>query len=175
MKWGLLARAIGAKLSSAAWSASNWAKLALMIALCCAACASARAQGGPQQCGDFLRLRNDAQQKAEAVREAAKHKADRKVVCGLVQRFYASEGNVVKFLESNKSWCNIPEDAIKGAKTAHEQTAKFRDMACNEAAAPKPHVPTLSDAIGQPSVDTGTNTKTGEGTFDSLSGNPLAK
>jgi hypothetical protein len=36
-------------------------------------------------------------------------------------------------------------------------------------------VPTLSDAIGTPSVDTAGNTKTGRGTLDTLNGNPLAK
>jgi hypothetical protein len=141
-----------------------------------AASGTASAQpAGPTQCGDFVKLRNVAQEKANAVRDAAQHKAERKVVCALVQRFYTAEAAVVKFLEGNKTWCGIPEEAIKSAKAGHERTAKFRDAACNEAAAPKPHVPTLSDAIAQPSVDTGTNTKTGHGTLDSLSGNPLAK
>lgn len=148
---------------------------ALVPLVMIAASGTASAQAGPPQCGDFVKLRNAAQEKAAAVRDAAQHKAERKVVCGLVQRFYTAEAAVVKFLEDNKTWCGIPAEAIKNAKAGHEQTGKFRDAACNEAAAPKPHVPTLSDAIAQPSVDTGANTKTGHGTLDSLSGNPLAK
>ena len=170
MKWGLAARASCAKLP---WA--NCAKLALVIGLSAATSATAIPQSMPQQCGDFMRLRDDAKVKADAVRAAAKSKAERKVVCGLVQRFYSAEGAVLAFLEKNRTWCNIPAEAIKNAKTGHEQTAKFREMACSEAAAPKPHVPTLSEAIAQPSVDTGANTKTGQGTLDSLSGNPLAK
>ncbi len=129
----------------------------------------------PAQCNAFIPLRNDAQQKALAVRTATEHKAERKEICILVTRFTAAEAAVVKFLEDNKTWCGIPEEAIKAAKTGHERTLKFRTMACSEAPAAKPKAPTLSDAIGTPSVDSAANTKTGRGTLDSLTGNPLAK
>ena len=51
---------------------------------------------------------------------------------------------------------------------------EFRTAACTEAPQAKPRPPSLSDAIGGPSVDR-ENTKTGRGTLNSLSGNPLAK
>ena len=51
---------------------------------------------------------------------------------------------------------------------------KFRTMACSEEG-PRPKAPSLSDAIKSPSVDTAKNTKTGRGTFDTLTGNPLAR
>ena len=129
---------------------------------------------GPPQCNEFLTLRAEAQQKGEKIRKAGERKADRKEICALVTSFYASEAAMVKFLETNKTWCGIPDDAIKQAKMGHEKTAKFRTAACSDApAGPKP--PTLSDAISTPSVDTGGNTRTGRGTFDTLNGNPLAK
>jgi len=93
----------------------------------------------------------------------------------LMQRFYAAEGAVVKFLIDNQTWCGIPQEAIKTAKENHEHTDKMRTAACTEAPTVKPKAPSLSDAINTPSVDTGKNTKTGQGTFDSLGGNPLAK
>ena len=133
------------------------------------------AQRPPVQCNAFGGLKDDAEKKALAVRTALEHKAERKDICSLVQRFAAAEETVVKFLEQNKSWCNIPEQAIAGAKTNHEHTLKFRTAACTEPPAAKPRTPTLSDAIGTPSVDTGNNTKTGRGTLDTLNGNPLAK
>jgi hypothetical protein len=133
------------------------------------------AQPAPVQCDSFVQIRNDAQQKALAIRTAVQNKADRKDICALVQRYYAAESVVVKFLEDNKTWCGIPEQAIKGAKDNHEHTLKFRTAACTEAPAAKPRAPSLSDAIGTPSVDTGANTKTGRGTLDSLNGNPLAR
>jgi hypothetical protein len=133
------------------------------------------AQPAPPQCSAFGPLRTDAQDKAMAVRTAIQKKSERKEICTLVQRFYAAEGSVVKFLEENKTWCGIPEEAITTAKDNHEKTLKFRTAACTEAPAAKPRPPSLSDAIGTPSVDTGNNTKTGRGTLDSLNGNPLAK
>lgn len=149
--------------------------IALIAGLGAAASGSAWAQSAPPQCNAFPQLRNDAQEKAMAVRNAIQHKAERKEVCTLVQRFYAAEATVVKFLEENKSWCGIPEQAISTAKQNHERTLKFRTAACSDAPEAKPRPPSLSDAIGSPAVDSGDNTKTGRGTLDSLNGNPLAK
>lgn len=129
----------------------------------------------PVQCNAFTQIRAEAQKKAAAVREAVQKHVDRKEICALVQRFYASEAVIVKFLEENKTWCGIPDQAITQAKAGHENTLKFRTAACSEAPAAKPRPPSLSDAINMPSVDTGANTKTGRGTLDSLNGNPLAK
>ncbi len=136
---------------------------------------SALAQSSPVQCAAFGGLRDDAEKKALAVRAAIEHKAERKDICTLVQRFFSAEETVVKFLEQNKSWCGVPEQAITTAKSNHERTLKFRTAACTEAPAAKPRPPSLSDAISTPSIDTGNNTRTGRGTLDSLNGNPLAK
>jgi len=150
--------------------------LALAVTAVVCGCRAALAQA-PQtaQCNDFVRLRTDAQQKAMAIRTAGEHKADRKEMCTLITRFADAEAGVVKFLEANKTWCGIPDEAIKAAKANHERTLKFRTAACTEAPTAHPRQPTLSDFIGTQSVDTGANTRTGHGTLDSLSGNPLAK
>lgn len=129
----------------------------------------------PMQCNDFLKLRAEAEQKGIAVRKAGERKADRKEICTLVSGFYTAEAAIVKFLETNKTWCGIPDEAIKQAKASHERTGKFRTAACSEEPAAQRKQPTLSDAIGTPSVDSAKNTKTGRGTLDSLNGNPLAK
>ena len=147
---------------------------ALAIVAVGAAAGTASAQS-PAQCNAFVQLRDEAQKKALAVRTAVEHKVERKEICALVQRYYAAESVVVKFLEENKTWCGIPDEAIKAAKGNHEHTEKFRTAACQEGPAAKPKAPSLSDAIGTPSVDTGANTRTGRGTLDSLNGNPLAR
>jgi hypothetical protein len=140
-----------------------------------AATGTASAQSTPVQCNAFMPLRDDAQKKALAVRVAVEHKVERKEICDLITRYYSAESLVVKFLEENKTWCGIPPEAIQAAKGNHEHTGKFRTAACAEAPAAKPKMPTLSDAITTPSVDTGANTKTGRGTLDTLNGNPLAR
>jgi hypothetical protein len=151
--------------------------MALAVIAVAAESSAALAQTSPMppQCATFGQIRTDAQQKATAVRTAIAKKVERKEICALMQRFYSAEGAVVKFLEENKTWCGIPEQVIQSAKVNHEQTLKFRTVACTEAPEAKPRAPSLSDAIGTPSVDTGSNTKTGRGTLDSLNGNPLAR
>jgi hypothetical protein len=151
--------------------------LVLAFVIVAAAAPAALAQGAPQ-CGDFVKLRTDAEQKAGLIRAAAQRKAERKEMCTLFQRFAAAESTMIKFLVDNKTWCGVPDQAIKSAKANHEKTLKIRTAACSGGPvgeAPRPKAPTLSDALGTPSVDTPENTKTGRGTFDTLTGSPLAK
>lgn len=150
--------------------------VALYSALAIAAsAATAHAQiGPPAQCMKFQALNQEAQAKANAVQTAMKSKADRKEICRLMTVFVASETKVVKFLVDNETWCGIPAQAVANAKASHEKTLKFREAACTEA--PGPKAPTLSDAIKTAPVDSANNTKAGRfGTFDTLTGNPLAK
>ena len=156
--------------------------LAAIVALGLAAAATgamsltALAQGGampgPAVCNDFPKLKDEAQKRGEAIQAASKTH-DRKVMCVAVTRFVAAETVVVKFLEDNKTWCGVPDQAIAASKASHEKTVKFRDQVCAEA--PQPKAPTLSDALGSAPLATGKNTRTGQGTLDTLTGNPLAK
>ena len=150
----------------------------LALALCTLANSGVRAQfpapPGGAQCNDFPKLAAEAQKRSALVGAAMKAKADRKELCTLMTNFVAAETNVVKFLESNKVWCGVPEDALKVSKANHEKSIKFRTAACSEEG-PRPKAPSLSDAIKTPSMDTAKNTKTGRGTFDTLTGNPLAR
>jgi hypothetical protein len=150
----------------------------LALVLCTLANRGVRAQflapPGGAQCNDFARLASEAQKRSALVSAAMKAKAERKELCTLMTNFVAAETNVVKFLETNKVWCGVPEEALKVSKANHEKSIKFRTAACSEEG-PRPKAPSLSDAIKTPSVDTAKNTKTGRGTFDTLTGNPLAR
>jgi hypothetical protein len=128
---------------------------------------------GPQ-CNDFVKLREDAQKKASLVQAASLHKEDRKTMCEAMIHFSAAEGLALKFMQDNMAWCGIPQQAIDNAKVNHAKTVQFQTAVCAEGPT-KPKAPTLSDAINTPTVDTGKNTRTGQGTFDTLTGNPLAK
>ena len=132
--------------------------------------------GGPPPsaiCANFPKLRDEAKAKADAISAIGKRHGDRQQMCAAVQIFTAAEDKVVKFLEDNKKGCGVPDQAVVQAKAMHANTVKFRDTVCSDG--PKAKVPTLSDAIGAPPAETGTNTKTGRGTLDTLTGNPLAK
>lgn len=176
MKQGLL-RSVGI-------GAAVVGPMALALAVSTAAVSSASAQqfpaampaAGPpaaSPCAQFGPLNVTAREKGQAIGAAQKRHADRKEMCTLVSTFAVAEGAVIKFLETNQTWCGVPPEAIKVAKANHEKTLKFKELAC--APAPTPKIPTLSEAIGTPKLDTGKNTKTGHGTFDTLTGNPLAQ
>ncbi len=129
--------------------------------------------GGPQAiCANFMKLKEEADVKGHAIQDVSK-KHDRKLMCGAVTRFVEIETKVVKFLVDNKTTCGVPDQAVANAKASHEKTIQFREQVCAEQ--PQPKAPTLSDAIGTPTLDTRKNTKTGKGTLDTLTGNPLAQ
>jgi hypothetical protein len=128
--------------------------------------------GAQAICASFPKIKDEAEVRGQAIQAASKTH-DRKVMCGAVTRFVESEAKVVKFLADNQTACGVPPQAVANAKAGHEKTVEFRDKVC--AAEPPPKAPTLSDALGTPMLDTAKNTKTGRGTLDSLTGNPLAK
>ena len=133
--------------------------------------------GGPPQgaaaiCAGFVKIKDEAEVRGRGIQEASKTH-DRKTMCGAVTRFVDQESKVVKFLVDNQTACGVPAEAVANAKASHQKTVEFRDKVCAEAPAPKP--PSLSDALGTPTLDTAKNTKTGRGTLDSLTGNPLAR
>jgi hypothetical protein len=136
---------------------------------------SARAQGASPQCSDFQGLTAEAQKRASAVQTAMKNKVDRQEICKLMKTFVSAEASVIKFLEANKTWCGVPDQAIASSKTNHERSLKFETAACSTEGPQQQKPPTLSDAMKMPSVDSATNTKTGRGTFDTLTGNPLSR
>jgi hypothetical protein len=158
------------------WSVTIALALALAAGVGAGSMHTASAQMGasPSPCDGFVPLRNDAQKKGLAIGVAEKRHANPKELCTLVSRFSVAEEAAVTFLEKNKTWCGVPDQAVADARANHQKTLKFRQIVCT--AAPEPHVPTLSDALGTPELDTAKNTKTGKGgTFDTLTGNPLAR
>jgi len=132
---------------------------------------------GQAQCAEFPKISAEAKKRADAVQAAMKAKADRKDICVLMTNFVAAEANVVKFLIQNRTWCGVPDQVITASKAGHEKSLQFRTAACSENA-PRPRTPSLSDAIKTPALDSATNTSTSTkrgGTFDTLTGNPLAR
>ena len=130
-------------------------------------------QQAPPCAAEFGKLRDEASKKAELIREASKRKAQPAEACKLFTVFSAAEEKMLKYAEANSVWCGIPPQIIAQIKQSHGKTAEFRNRICQAAAAPpRPHGPTLSDALTAPVTDAG-NIKTGRGTFDTLTGTPL--
>jgi hypothetical protein len=122
-------------------------------------------------------LRNDAQTKGMAIKAAVDKKAERSEICKIFRTFVAAEAKVVKFVQTNGSRCSIPADAVKTMKNNHSKSVSMSNRVCNAAApAAAPRPPSLSDALGTSRIPDSSNIKTGKGgTFDTLSGSPLAR
>jgi hypothetical protein len=134
--------------------------------------------GPPAVCNTFHSLSEEAQKRGKAVSVAVNAKTDRKQICALMNTFIVAEGAVVKFLVDNATWCGVPPEAITASKAGHEKSLKFRTVVCSEDGGAQRRPPMLSDAIKSSPLDTSKNTKAGTGsagTFDTLTGNPLAR
>lgn len=136
--------------------------------------------GGQQECLEkFAPLRSATEKAANAIKAATERgKPPAQEACRLLSNFYAAEAKMLKYMETNSFMCGIPPQAITQVKANHAQLAKVRKGACDAAkggggGAPPP--PSLSDALGTTRVPDASTTRTGGGTFDTLTGNPLAR
>jgi|RhiMethySRZTD1v2_1073278.scaffolds.fasta_scaffold859773_2 hypothetical protein len=134
-------------------------------------------QPSPQQeppcVQEFIRLREDAEKKASAVKAANDRKAPPKEACQLFGALVTAQSKMLKFANENSTWCGIPPQIVEQLKVAEAKVSEIRTKVCQAAAAPpRPQTPSLSDALTSPIPDSN-NIKTGRGTFDTLTGNPL--
>jgi hypothetical protein len=132
-------------------------------------------QQQPSPClTEFIRLRDEAQKKATAIRAASDRHANPKEACGLFNAFTGAEAKMLKYANDNKVWCGIPPQVIEQISAGHNKSMEIRTKVCNAAASASvaPRAPNLSDVLGAPVPDQN-NIKTGRGTFDTLTGTPL--
>jgi hypothetical protein len=132
---------------------------------------------------EFTPLRDAAEKKGLLIKAAVERKAQRQEVCKLFKVYAAAEGKVMKFITDNREACQVPPQAVSTMQANHDRTVKTRDQICaagpgapGVAGAPvPPPQPRLSDELGVRSVISPEMTKPGKGTFDTLTGNPLAR
>jgi hypothetical protein len=132
-------------------------------------------QAMPACVKDFMPLRSEAEKRAEVLKAGIEKKADRAKLCGLFRNFSEAEEKVVKYAVANQKNCNIPTNAVDSMKKNHAKTAQVRDKVCAPEPVAKPAGPNLGEAIGTTSLPTPDSTRTGGGTFDTLTGNPLSR
>jgi hypothetical protein len=136
-------------------------------------------QQSVQRCAEgFLPLRKDAETRAAAIKAASERKAQRDELCEVFKAYATAEAKVVKFVQENQQTCGIPAEAAKAMKSNHGKTLNVRNQVCNAARAggPTPRAPSLSDALGTSRLPDASTATTSKGTtFDTLTGNPLAR
>ena len=126
----------------------------------------------------FNPLRLEVDKRFDAAKAALAKHAGPAELCGLLTRFTEAENKMVKYVQENGARCNFPPNALPSMLASQVKSGGYKKAACEAAAAPprpaRPAEPTLSDAFSPPAVNKN-NTRTGGGTLDSLSGNPLAR
>jgi hypothetical protein len=129
--------------------------------------------GNPPPCvAEFMKLRENVEKTGLAAKAAHEKNATREQMCKIIETFTAAEEKMVKYADVNATNCGIPADALKQMKGNHAHTVQIRKQVCSAGPAAAPAAPTLSEALGTNTSPTPT-TKTGKGTFDTLTGNPL--
>jgi len=141
-------------------------------------------QAPPQQqlppCfADFKPLRDEAEKRGLTLKNAIQKKVSREEACTLIKAYAAAEAKVVKFIQTNASWCGIPAEAANSMKANHTRTLQSEKQVCSGggvAGGPaKPTGPGLSDALGTTRGGALDPLAPNSGTLDTLTGNVLAK
>ncbi|MFG1463556.1 hypothetical protein V5F77_11715 [Xanthobacter sp. DSM 24535] len=153
---------------------------AVSLALLIAGAAAARADCQT----DFTALRQEMEEKGQALQAAGKRKATPQELCGLFRTYTAIEGKLAKYLADNKDWCQIPDQAVSSAKASNVKTVALRDKICAAAASgaaggegggKPPPQGSISSALGVTTGYVPGQSSKGGGIFDTLNGSALGK
>jgi hypothetical protein len=128
-----------------------------------------------QICSSFVPMREEVEKILASLKSANERKAPREEFCQLFSRLSATTAKISKFLEQNKSLCNIPDQAIQSSRNDHSKSLLFRKQACSAAPPAAAQAPSLSDVLGAPIVTESSSNKPDMGTFNTLTGNPLTR
>ncbi len=145
--------------------------------------------GAPQQAGPpggedcmkgFMPLRQDAEKRGAAIKNASERHAPPEEACKLISAFSQSEIKMIKYIEANSQKCGIPPSVSQQMKSGHKNTEGMRAKVCNVASQQQqrgPVAPRLSDVLGSSAALPEANTakKSGGSTFDTLNGNVLTR
>lgn len=129
---------------------------------------------------EFVKLRKEVEKRGQIIQAAGqrKQKPSPKEACGLFNAFTGAELKMIKYATTNAAKCGIPAQIIDNMKQSHAKSDEVRTRVCQVAAqgpgAGPAKPPSLSDALSAPVPDSA-NIKTGRGTYDTLTGNPLGK
>lgn len=128
-------------------------------------------------CAAFLPIKEDAEKTVVALNAAQKRNAPREEYCQLFTRLANATGRMLKFLEQNKTQCNVPNQAVQDIRAEHNKSLAVRKNACGKGPgnASANATPSLSDVLGSPVLPDSSTTKPDMGTFNTLTGNPLIR
>ena len=136
--------------------------------------------GGDDCMKGFLPLRQEAEKRGTAIKNASERHAPPDEACKLITAFSQSEVKMIKYIEANTQKCGIPSSVGDQMKTGHKNTEGMRQKVCSVAGQQQqraPAAPRLSDVLGSSAAlpEATAAKKSGGTTFDTLNGNVLAR
>ena len=89
--------------------------------------------------------------KLNVLAKASKGKLDPIASCAPLQGLVKAEAALLKYLEGNSTWCNIPDETVAGLKAGTAKSVTFATQACAFAAqAKKAQQQQASGAVAAP-------------------------
>jgi hypothetical protein len=89
---------------------------------------------GCQELGTHLTERKSLVESIQKLGGGKGKPIDAKAACAAFGKLVANGNTTLKWAESNKDWCQIPDQFVEGIKTDHEKVSKIRGQACTAAA-----------------------------------------
>lgn len=137
--------------------------------------------GGDECMKSFMPLRQEAEKRGTAIKQASERHAPPDEACKLITAFSQSEVKMIKYVEMNAQKCGIPPNVGAQMQTGHKNTEGMRQKVCGVASQQQqrgPAAPRLSDILGSSAAMPEANAaakKSGGSTFDTLNGNVLTR
>lgn len=72
--------------------------------------------------------------KLNVIAKASKGKLDPVASCPVLKGLVTAEASLMKYLEANKNWCNVPDETLANLKAADVKSQGFAAQACKVAA-----------------------------------------
>jgi hypothetical protein len=143
-------------------------------------------QGGPSDdcMKNFLPLRQEAEKRGHLLKEAGAKKVTAEEACKLINNFIVAEVKMMKYVDANAARCGIPPQISEQLKKGHIGSEGMQKRICgaaeqmkNAAATAGAAGPSLSEVLGSAATlpEAAVAKKSGGTTFDTLSGNALAR
>lgn len=128
-------------------------------------------------------LREDLEARVATLQNAGKKKAGPSELCPLFRNFMTAQQKFYNYLSTNKTKCQVPDEALTNLKKGASQSASMRDKICKAAqmqesggAGPSgpPQQGAVSAGLGLPSGLPSSNVHSRPGgVFDTLGGSAL--
>jgi hypothetical protein len=142
--------------------------------------APATQAGPPDDCmKGFLPLREEAEKRGKLIKAAGERHAPPAEACKLLGNYAQSEIKMIKYVDGHAAKCGIPPQIADQLKKGHKNTETMEQKVCAMAEQMQKQGPagrSLSEVLGSATaLPEASVAKKGGGTFDTLSGNVLAR